>query len=94
MKIKTTINELDLHPHIRSRMFQRGVRKEEIEVTLSKGWEADDAGKGTFGKVFVFPYNDKWEGEFFKEKEVTVYYKVIDDTFILLTVKARYGQGF
>ncbi len=35
-----------------------------------------------------------WEGEFFEEKEVRVYYKVINDTVMLLTVKARYGKGF
>ena len=34
-----------------------------------------------------------WEGEFFEEKEVTVYYKIKSDKLILLTVKARYGKN-
>ena len=42
MKIKTKIRDEDLHPHIRMRMLQRGVTKEEIEETLTKGWEAED----------------------------------------------------
>jgi len=46
------------------------------------------------GKTFVFPYQAEWEGQFFEEKEVTVYYKLIDEATMLLTVKARYGEGF
>jgi len=46
------------------------------------------------GKVLVFSYGAEWEGRFHDEKEVTVYYKVKDDQIVLLTAKARYGQGF
>ncbi len=66
----------------------------EIEQTLNEGWEATDAKPGTSGKSLVFPYETDWEGQFYQEKEVTVYYKVIGEEIILLTVKARYGQGF
>ncbi len=75
-------------------MLQRGVTREEIEHTLNKGWEALDAKPGTEGKVFVFPYGAGWEGEFFEEKEVTIYYRTVGDGVLLLTVKARYGKGF
>ena len=75
-KIKTRLDDYDLHPHLRARMFQRGVTKGEIEATLREGWEADDAKPRTLGKVSVFPYNDNWEGQFFEEKEVRVYYKL------------------
>ncbi len=33
-------------------------------------------------------------GEFFEEKEVTVYYRTVGDAVLLLTVKARYGKNF
>ena len=46
------------------------------------------------GKVFVFPYRRAWEGQFYEEKEVTVYYKIVTGKMVLLTVKARYGQAF
>ncbi|GFP19736.1 hypothetical protein HKBW3S42_00864 [Candidatus Hakubella thermalkaliphila] len=36
----------------------------------------------------------KIKSEFFEEKEVRVYYKSVGDTFVLLTVKARYGKIF
>ena len=91
---KVRIIQADLHSHLRARMHQRGVIREEIERTLNEGWEATDAKPGTLGKVMVFPYQAEWEGQFYQEKEVTVYYKVTDEGLILLTVKARYGRGF
>jgi hypothetical protein len=84
----------DLHPHLRARMEQRGVTQAEIERTLDNGWEARDAKQGMSGKVMVFEYNAAWEGHWFPEKEVTVYYKAAAGRVILLTVKARYGQSF
>jgi hypothetical protein len=70
------------------------VAKEEVEKTLSEGWEAEDAKPGTSGRIFTFPYNKSWEGKFFEEKEVSVCYKLVNDSLVLLTVKARYGRGF
>jgi hypothetical protein len=84
----------DFHPHLKARMLQRGVTKEEVQRTLDEGWEADDAKVGTAGKVFAFPYNAEWEGKTFAEKEVTVYYKLAAGKVVLLTVKARYGKNF
>jgi len=75
-------------------MFQRGISLQEIQEALALGWDAEDAGEGTFGKVLVFSYNAEWEGKFFEEKEVTVYYKYKQGEFVLLTAKARYGSGF
>lgn len=88
------ISDGDLHFHLRARMSQRGVTVEEIQTVLNRGWEAGDAKPGTIGKVFIFPYNEMWEGKLYEEKEVSVYYKLSDDKIMLLTVKARYGKGF
>ena len=88
------VKESDLHDHIRGRILARGISISEIEETLNKGRDADDAAEGTVGKVAVFPYNAEWEGKFFEEKEVTVYYKFKGEQFILLTAKARYGKNF
>jgi len=94
MKVKTKLDNSDFHFHVKARMLQRGVTKEEIEKTLSDGWEADDSKPGTFGKVSVLSYKKHWEGEYFAEKEVRVYYKFVNDEFVILTVKARYGKDF
>ena len=88
------ITEDDLHPHLKARMIQRGITLEELEYTLNKGWNAQDSKFGTFGKTMVYTYCDKWEGQFYDEKEVTVYYKIVDGYPVLLTVKARYGKSF
>ena len=46
-------------------------------------------------KSRCFPNQAEWEGQFYEEKEVTVYYKVSEEEgIILLTVKARYGEDF
>ncbi len=89
-----TIGESDLHPHIKARMYQRGISLQEIQETLINGWDAEDTKKGTSGKVMVFSFNTLWEGNFFEEKEVTVYYKYKQGELVLLTAKARYGRGF
>ena len=88
------LDDSDFHPHIRARMLQRGITKEEIEMVLNDGWKADDAKSGTTGKTFVFAYKNNWEGKYFEEKEVGMYYKLVNDEFTLLTVKARYGKDF
>jgi hypothetical protein len=76
-------------------MSQRGVTRAEIEQTLNRGWRATDAKPGTLGKTMVFSYDRaEWEGDFYQEKEVTVYYKRAEGEIVLLTVKARYGQEF
>ncbi len=93
-KEKMKLDDSDLHPHLRARMLQRGVTKKEIEKVLNDGWKATDAKSGTLGKAFVFSYKGDWEGKYFEEKEVKVYYKFVNDEFTLLTVKARYGKDF
>jgi len=61
---------------------------------LNGGWDAKDAKQGTKGKVLVVPYAAEWEGRFYSEKEITVYYKLVDEKIILLTVIAKYGDDF
>lgn len=67
------VSDVDLHPHLWARMLQRGVTLEELERTLNEGWAVQDAKPSTRGKAFVFPYRKEWEGQFFEEKEVSVY---------------------
>ncbi len=87
------ITESDLHPHLKARLEQR-VSLEELQQVLEGGWQATDARSGTDGKVYVFLYNREWEGSYYHEKKVTVYYKTTQDNRVILTVKARYGEGF
>lgn len=88
------LQNADLHLHILARMRQRGISREEVERTLREGWPATDTKEGTCGRVMVFAYNMEWEGRFYQEKEVTVYYKLTVTGLVLLTAKARYGRSF
>jgi hypothetical protein len=88
------IKESDIHNHLKARMLQRGITLEEIKETINKGWDAKDIRIGTEGKILVFPFNGEWEGKFYEEKEVTVYFKIKEGKIILLTAKARYGKDF
>ena len=60
-----------------------------MKKTLEKGEDAKDAKLGTYGKVLIFLYNDYWEGKFYEQKEITVYYKLVGEKTMILTVKAR-----
>jgi len=51
------LSAIDFHPHLISRMLQRGVTGEEVERTLRDGWQARDAKAGTAGKMLIFQYN-------------------------------------
>ncbi len=88
------VTEGDFHVHLKARMSQRGVTREEVERTFNDGWEATDTKRGMLGKVMVFPYQEEWEGRWYEEKEVSVYYKVVEGVLALLTVKVRYGKDF
>lgn len=88
------VTDKDLHSHLKARLQQRGITIQELERALNEGWEAADARAGTWGKVMIFPYQAEWEGSFYEEKEVTVYYKISGESLILLTAKARYGKDF
>ena len=44
--------------------------------------------------MYVFDYNDDWEGKHYAEKEVTLYFKYDDAGLVLVTAKTRYGSSF
>jgi hypothetical protein len=92
--LKNLIAEKDVHPHLAARMGERGVTLEELNMTLANGWPADDAKEGTYGKVYVFEYKREWLGKVFAQKEVSIYYKLIDGRVMVLIAKARYGFNF
>jgi hypothetical protein len=66
------LSDTDFHEHLRARMAQRGISREELERTLEERWPALDAKPRTIGTVFVFSFNQHWEGRWYAEKEVSV----------------------
>ncbi|MDZ7699477.1 MAG: hypothetical protein U5R49_21915 [Deltaproteobacteria bacterium] len=92
--MRNFIAENDVHPHLAARLRERGITLDEFNMTLANGWQAQDAKEGTSGKVYVFEYNRRWLGKVFAEKEVSIYYKILDGRLVPLTAKARYGSSF
>jgi len=88
------LTDADFHVHITARMAQRGITRDDVERAINEGWDATDAKPGVLGKVIVLPFNATWENRFYAEKEVSVYFKQVENRIILLTAKARYGKGF
>jgi len=82
----------DFHPHILKRMQERGVLRKEVEITLNEGIPERNTKQGTLGKRKVFIFNKEWCGAKYPEKEITVYYKLVNDRIVLLTVIARHGN--
>jgi hypothetical protein len=85
---------MKFHDHIRNRMRRRGVSEAEVEHTLRHGWQCGDAAGGRDCRTFVFALEAVYDGRWYAEKEVTVYYTQQAGETILVTVKSRYGSGF
>ena len=75
-------------------MRRRGVSVDEALATFRTGWPCVDARSGVDCRTQVFTYDNEWEGRWFAEKEVTVYFKYDEGELIWITTKARYGRGF
>lgn len=75
-------------------MEQRGITENEVREVFRGGWPASNAKPGTHGRTLVFAYEAQWEGAYYEEKEVTVYFKKEDEDLVLLPAIARYGNDF
>jgi hypothetical protein len=85
---------MEFPEHFQERMFRRGVTAHEVDETLTNGWPCSDARGEAECRVQVFPFEADWEGRWFAEKEVTVYFKYHRSELIFVTLKTRYGSGF
>jgi len=85
---------MEFHSHITRRMLEHGVSEEEVLFVFEQGWPCGNAHPGRDCRTWVFEFNSQRGRRRYAEKEVTVYFKEVNSDDILLTVKARYGQGF
>lgn len=63
---------VNIHPHARQRMEERGATYEEIVATVQQG-EQFPAKFGRTGFRRNFEYNGIWLGKFYRSKQVEVY---------------------
>ncbi|MFN3762829.1 MAG: DUF4258 domain-containing protein, partial [Anaerolineae bacterium] len=77
------------HPHAVERMRERGVTAEEVRVTVEKG-ERFPAKFGRTGFRRNFQFDGNWRGRHYQIKQVEVYAVLEGDTWLVITVIARY----
>jgi hypothetical protein len=76
---------IQIDPHTLERARERGASEEEIKETLENG--NDIKAKGNrLGKAKIFPYDTFWNGKYFQEKKVEVFYVVENNQIITVTV--------
>jgi hypothetical protein len=83
--------EIVILEHARERMFERGVNRQEITITL----EEQNFTLGRGGRKIkekVFEYNKAWLGEEYPEKKVKIVYVEEGEKLVVLTVIASYGR--
>jgi hypothetical protein len=80
--------KIRLHPHARSRLFERGATEEEVLATVTEG-ERFPARFGRTGFRRNFPFNDHWQAKRYATKQVEAY-AVEEDGWLVLTVLTRY----
>jgi hypothetical protein len=78
-----------LHPHAVARAAERGVTDAEVAATVRTGEDAPAKhGRTLFRRNFAGPWD--WRGRRFDSKQVEAYAVWEDDTWLVITVIARY----
>jgi len=85
---------MEFHDHVTRRMEAHWVSADEIVFVLANGWPCGDAHPGAGCRTCVSEFNGHRGRRRYADKEVTVYFKEPLADGILLTVKARDGEGF
>ncbi len=81
--------EIQIHPHAKERMLERGVSEAEIMDTLNNG-ELFPAKFERAGFRRNFPYNTTWHGHFYYIKQVEIITVKENNRIVIITVIARY----
>ena len=83
------IEEVIFTKHSLKQIESRGILQKEItESIYHSTWH--NAEYSRFSATRVFMFNDNWEGEFYRQKEVKVIFKKENDKIIVITSIARY----
>jgi hypothetical protein len=82
--------KIQIDPHTLERAEERGVNEEEIREVLDSGFVVP--GKYLrFGKAKIFEFKREWQGKFYQQKRVEVFYTIERDVIITVTVYVFYG---
>jgi hypothetical protein len=81
--------KVDIHPHARERMAERGATEAEVRTTVVSG-ERFPARFGRAGFRRNFPFDDTWRGHEYRVKQVEAYAVQEADGWLVITVLVKY----
>lgn len=80
---------VDFTAHALESMRKRGAKQSEIEqVIRTAEWER--ARQERFEAKLDFPYNDRWNGEYYQIKQVNPVFVIENNKIIVITVYVFY----
>jgi len=80
---------VELHPHARQRMGERGTTEEEIAATVRRG----ERSSAKFGRTAFrrnFPFDAEWRGRRYATKQVEAYAIQEGGRWLVITVIVRF----
>jgi len=80
---------VQIHPHARTRMLERGVTEQET-VAAVEGGECFPARLGRMAFRRNFVYNTVWRGRFYRTKQVEAIAVKEQEDWVVITVLARF----
>lgn len=80
--------KIELHPHARARLAERGATVTEVRATVEEG-ERFEAKFGRVGFRRNFAYNATWRGRVFATKQVEAI-AVEENGWLVITVLVRF----
>jgi hypothetical protein len=83
------MDNINIHPHAKERMQERGVTKEEVVETILKG-ESFTVKFNRVGFRKNFNFYCKWRGKYYNNKQVEVIAVRDNEELVVITVIAKY----
>jgi len=80
---------VQLHPHAKRRMVERGATEDEVVATVEQG-EQVAAKYGRRGFRRNFPFGGLWQGRHYTNKQVETYAVEENGGWLVITVVVRY----
>ena len=77
------------HSHATERMAQRGATEREVLIAVETG-ENFKAKFGRTGFRRNFAFEKKWQGKYYKTKQIEAYAVREDDDWLVISVITRY----
>ena len=81
--------KVNLHPHAKTRLAERGATEGEVVATVSTG-ERFPAKFGRVGFRRNFSFQNEWRGKFYATRQVTAFAAPEADGWLVITVIVRY----